>query len=159
MKGLSIQKNNVKTGDVKMTDIEALLEEGKVIQIKPEGYSMYPMLVPKRDEAIIAPYKGQKLKRGDVILYRREGSILVLHRIYKVKKDGIYMVGDNQEVVEGPLPLSCVRGILVAFIRKGHEISVENIVYRFLFGVWLFLRPIRKYIKRPVAKVKKVFKS
>ena len=29
-------------------DIVKLLEEGKTIQIKPQGYSMYPMLLPGR---------------------------------------------------------------------------------------------------------------
>ena len=34
-------------------DIEQLLEAGEVIQIYPEGYSMYPMFVPGRDAAVI----------------------------------------------------------------------------------------------------------
>ena len=34
-------------------DIEQLLEAGEIIQIYPEGYSMYPMFVPGRDAAVI----------------------------------------------------------------------------------------------------------
>ena len=34
-------------------DIEQLLAEGKTIRIKPQGYSMYPLFVPGRDEASI----------------------------------------------------------------------------------------------------------
>ena len=30
-------------------DIEQLLRDGYTIQIKPQGYSMYPMFVPDRD--------------------------------------------------------------------------------------------------------------
>ena len=37
-------------------DIEQLLEDGHVIRIKPEGYSMYPFFVPGRDAAIIEKY-------------------------------------------------------------------------------------------------------
>ena len=33
-------------------DIEQLLEAGEIIQIYPEGYSMYPMFVPGRDAEI-----------------------------------------------------------------------------------------------------------
>ena len=71
-------------------DIEQLLQEGRNINIKPQGYSMYPVLVPDRDEAIIEPLEDRKLKRGDVVLYRRDknvenGGILVLHRIWKIK--------------------------------------------------------------------------
>lgn len=30
-------------------DLEQLLEEGNRIRVKPQGYSMYPLLVPGRD--------------------------------------------------------------------------------------------------------------
>ena len=34
---------------------EELLAEGRTIQIKPQGYSMYPLFIPGRDSAVIAP--------------------------------------------------------------------------------------------------------
>lgn len=138
-----------------MVDIENMLLQGKTIQIRPEGYSMYPMLIPKRDEAIIEPVEITDIRRGDVILYRREGSILVLHRVFKIKDSNMYLVGDNQERVEGPLPLSCARGRLTAFIRDGRHISVKNPVYRFFACVWLRIRPFRGCIKRPIAYIKR----
>jgi len=64
-------------------DIEQLLEAGEVIQIYPEGYSMYPMFVPGRDAAVIKKADVKKIRRADVVLYRRKGSILVLHRVEK----------------------------------------------------------------------------
>ena len=84
-------------------DIEQLLEDGHVIRIKPEGYSMYPFFVPGRDAAIIEKVSTDTLKKGDVALYRRDGSILVLHRICRITQKGFYMVGDNQSEIEGPL--------------------------------------------------------
>ena len=87
-------------------DIEMLLEDGKIIQIKPQGYSMYPLLLPGRDEVQIEKTDITKVKRGDVLLYRRQEGILVLHRVYRRTKDGLYMVGDNQTEIEGPLALS-----------------------------------------------------
>lgn len=124
-------------------DIEQLLKDGNTVQTVPNGYSMYPMLVPGRDHVIIAPFQGEQPKRGDVVLYRREGSILVLHRIWKVKKDGLYMVGDNQTQIEGPLNVEQVCGKLVAFIRKDKQFSVGYIPYRLYASVWLRLRPVR----------------
>lgn len=141
-----------------MKDIEKILTEGNAVQIKPQGYSMYPMFFPGRDEAIIEPVSGESVKRGDVILYRRKGSILVMHRVIKVRTEGIYFVGDNQEEIEGPLPLTCVRGRLSAFIRNGKYISVNNLIYRFAASVWLLLRPVRRYIKRAAAYIKRIFK-
>ena len=124
-------------------DIEQLLAEGKTIKIKPQGYSMYPLFVPGRDEACIEHTDFSSLKRGDVILYRRDKSILVLHRIWKITDNSLYMVGDNQTEIEGPLRADQLRGKLTGFVRNGKFVDVKNPIYRFLSGLWLFLRPMR----------------
>ncbi len=140
-------------------DIEELLAEGKTIQLKPQGYSMYPLFLPGRDEARIAPVGGHTLKRGDVALYRRDQSILVLHRIVRKDASGIYFVGDNQAEIEGPLREDQVRGILIGFVRKGKYVPVQNIPYRMYASVWLMLRPLRPLISKTVAKIKRRFKK
>lgn len=162
-------------------DIEQLLAEGNIIQIKPRGYSMYPLFVPGRDEAIVAPVACgdeaagvsmngatmefvafSRLKRGDVVLYRRDKTddadkgILVLHRIWQRKGDRFYLVGDNQKEIEGPLRPDQIRGIMVAMIRKDRKISVKNPVYRVLTGIWLVMRPVRPAISKTVAKIKRI---
>lgn len=124
-------------------DIEQLLRDGNTVQTVINGYSMYPMLVPGRDSVILAPFRGEQLKRGDVVLYRRDGSILVLHRIWRVKQDGIYLVGDNQTEIEGPLRLDQMRGRLIGFMRGDKHISVDHIAYRLYAAVWLRMRPFR----------------
>ena len=85
-------------------DIEQLLEAGEIIQIYPEGYSMYPMFVPGRDAAVIKKADVKKIRRADVVLYRRKGSILVLHRVVKRKGGQFYMAGDNQTETGGSGP-------------------------------------------------------
>ena len=124
-------------------DIEQLLEAGEVIQIYPEGYSMYPMFVPGRDAAVIKKADVKKIRRADVVLYRRKESILVLHRVVKKKGGQFFMVGDNQMKIEGPVEAGQIRGILVAFVWNGHRISVKNPFYIILSEVWLLLRPVR----------------
>ena len=144
-------------------DIEKLLEEGKNIQIKPQGYSMYPVLVPGRDEAIIEPAGERKLRRGDVVLYRRDpevtGGILVLHRIWKCRENGFFLVGDNQKEIEGPLRADQIKGIMVALVRKGKYISVQDPGYRILTGGWLLLRPLRPQISKAAAALKRALKK
>jgi hypothetical protein len=128
-------------------NIEELLAEGQTIQLHPQGYSMYPLFVPGRDEAVIAPIGDRSVKRGDVVLYRRDHGILVLHRILRVTSKGIYFVGDNQTEVEGPLRPDQVKGILVAFIRRGKYIRSSHPVYALISRAWLFLRPVRRPIQ------------
>lgn len=108
------------------------LLENHTIQVQPQGYSMYPLFVPGRDSAVIEKADCDRLKKGDVILYRRENGILVLHRICRITKDGFYTVGDNQTAVEGPLTASQISGKLIHIIRNGHSFSVNHPVYRIL---------------------------
>lgn len=140
-------------------DIEKLLALGNAVQFKPQGYSMYPLFVPGRDEAVVAPVGANRLKRGDVVLYRRDKSILVLHRIWKRKGDLFYLVGDNQREIEGPLRPDQIKGILVQVIRKGRQFSAGNIIYRTLAGIWLWLRPMRPFLSHIVAGCKRILGS
>ncbi|MCM1056187.1 MAG: S24/S26 family peptidase [Firmicutes bacterium] len=156
---MEAQETTKKDNGTKGVDIEALLAEGKSIRIHPQGYSMYPLFVPGRDEAVIVPADAEKLKRGDVVLYRREGSILVLHRIWKRKPEGFYLVGDNQSEIEGPLKAEQMKGILYQVVRRGKCFSVRNPFYRMLSAVWLKIRPLRPFLSKTVARMKRALKG
>jgi len=130
-------------------DIEKILKSGNPVGFKPQGHSMRPTIVPGRDSVIVVPLEERKLKRGDVALFRRREDapkypgMLVLHRVCRVKKDGIYMVGDNEKEIEGPLNKEQFLGIMTEVIRKNRHIPVTNLRYRMLTRIWLFLRPLR----------------
>lgn len=145
--------------EVEKKDVEALLIAGETVQFKPSGYSMYPLLVPGRDEVVVAPVGEHRLRRGDVVLYRRKDSILVWHRIWKVKEDGFYLVGDNQKEIEGPLEREQILGITKGMIRKGKYFSYDKTSYRMAAGLWLFLRPLRPAISKTVAGMKRLFRK
>ena len=134
-------------------NIEELLAEGKTVKVSPKGYSMYPLMVPGRDYAIIEPYKGGA-KRCDVALFRRQGSILVIHRIYSKTDEGYFFVGDNQHELEGPIKEEQIKGIMVCVERKGHMLSCSNVFYRMVYHIWLWMLPVRTPLRKFVAKVK-----
>ena len=133
-------------------DVEKMLKDGKVVQLFPQGYSMYPLFVPNRDMAVIAPVR--EVRVGEVYLYRRKNSILVLHRLCKKTKDGLYFVGDNQAEIEGPLRESQLRGQMVGVLRKGKKIATNNVFYILYSRVWLFLRPLRPVISKTIHQIK-----
>ena len=135
-------------------DILELLQQNKTIQIKPTGRSMLPLLVEGRDEAILRPVEDKDFRRGQVLLYRGQYGVLTLHRVWKVKKDGVYFVGDSQVEVEGPVSPEAVYGTMCGYIRKGKEHSVTEPMYRLIYGMWLFLRPVRVLIVAPFKKIK-----
>ena len=122
-------------------DIEQLLKNGSAVKLKPQGYSMYPLFLPGRDEAVIEHCVPSELHRGDVILYRRVQGILVLHRICRITRDGFYLVGDNQTEVEGPLSPEQIHGKLTGVVRNGKSFSVSYPIYRMLSSIWLFFTP------------------
>ena len=142
------------------TDLEKLLRAGTPVGFYPQGTSMYPTIVPGRDNVIVEPLADTIPKRGDVLLFRRPDNApvypgkLILHRVWKVKNDGIYMVGDNEKMVEGPLPIECFIGIMIELNRKGKKINVTGLLYRILTKSWLFIRPIRFVVAKPL----KIFK-
>ncbi len=69
------------------------------------------------------------------------------------------MVGDNQVKVEGPLREDQMIGIMTGFVRKGKLFSTEDIRYRILSRIWLVMRPLRRCIMVPGAKVKKLVRN
>ena len=140
-------------------DLEQLLEEGNQIRVKPQGYSMYPLLVPGRDEVVIEQEDPSRLHRGDIVLFRREGSILVLHRICRRRGDNFFMVGDNQKQVEGPIGITQIKGKVTTLVRGGRTISAENRLYRIYSFIWLWLRPLRPALSKMVHCLKTLFRG
>lgn len=141
-------------------NIEAILAEGKAVRFRPTGGSMSPLFASGRDLAVVAPIctnvtKNARLKRNDIILYRRpEDGILVLHRIYKVKKTGIFTLGDNQTVPEGPIPQELIKGIMIQMTRKGKTFKMSNPIYRMASALWLMARPARPFFMNIFNKIR-----
>lgn len=139
----------------KKHNIEELLKNGITVSFKPMGYSMYPMIVPDRDEVTIASIKGHQIRRGDVLVYRRPAGKLIIHRVYKATSDSVYMIGDNEHVVEGPIPKSVVYGYMTSFSHNNRHYSTRNIIYKAYYNIWLILINFREPIGNFIHKSKK----
>lgn len=140
-------------------NIEKLLSEGKTVEVPITGFSMYPLLSSKRDRVVICPVKDMKVKRGDVVLFRRSGEKLVLHRLYNRNEAGYFFAGDNEYKKEGPVAKAQLRGVMTAFVRNGRRYSVKNPAYIVYFRLWMFLLPIRPFIAKTVHGIKCLFNA
>lgn len=110
--------------------MKAAFEAGASFRFFQRGASMLPMLREGIDSVQIISPEGQDIKKGDVILYRRERGAFVLHRIVKVASDGSFVLcGDNQYLLERGVRKENVIGLLEGFWRGDEWVSCEDKKY------------------------------
>ena len=128
-------------------NVEEVLKSGIGVRINPQGFSMWPTILPGRDKVDIEPINGHGIRRGDIALYRRPSGILVLHRIVRLVEDDVWFCGDNQFDVEGPLPTSCILGVMTARIRDRNCVKTSSLRWRAWSTAWYAALPARKLVR------------
>ena len=78
--------------------VEDAVFEGRNVEIAVVGNSMYPLFVSKRDKVTLSPVG--KLKRKQIVFYKRTDGSYVLHRIVNVKRGYLLISGDNEREKE-----------------------------------------------------------
>ena len=129
-----------------VTVLRELAGEGRVVSMLVAGSSMSPFLCHKRDY-IYFTKPDRELRRGDMVFYQRDTGQYVMHRIYKRKKDGYYMIGDAQTQIEGPLRRDQIFARIIKVKRKGRIIEPGNFWWEFFEHVWIRIIPLRKVIE------------
>ena len=134
---------------------ERLLNEQGYLIYTATGYSMMPLLRQCKDIIEIRPLT-RRAKKYDVILYKRRNSY-VLHRVLKVCHDGKYIIaGDHNTFKEYDVTDEMILGVMVKFIRDGKTINPNNIWYKFYYHIWVDFYPIRVYILKGKAKIRRI---
>lgn len=131
--------------DAYVSMLRDLVNEGKECRLLISGSSMAPFLVHERD-SIIFSKPDRELRRGDMVFYQRDNGQFVMHRILHVKTEGLYIIGDAQTEVEGPVRPEQVFALVTKVNRKGKWVGPGNFWWWFFSTVWLRLFPIRKLI-------------
>ena len=130
-----------------VTVLRELAGEGRVVSMLIAGSSMSPFLCHNRDY-IYFTKPDRELRRGDMVFYQRDTGQYVMHRVYKRKKDGYYMVGDAQTQIEGPLRGDQIFARIIKVKRKGRIIEPGNFWWEFFEHVWIRIIPLRKVIEK-----------
>lgn len=103
------------------------LAAGESVRFTPHGISMRPMLEGGRDNVVLSPITG-KLKKYDLLLYRRHNGQYVLHRIVRVGETYTCR-GDNQLYNESGIRPEQLIAVVTEFCRKGKTYPVTNPAY------------------------------
>lgn len=138
--------------DVKQVDtreyvsvLREIAEEGKVVSMLIAGSSMAPFLCHNRDYIYFTKPE-RELRRGDMVFYQRDSGQYVMHRIYRVKHEGYYMVGDAQTQIEGPLRRDQIFAVITQVKRDGEMIRPGDFWWEFFEHIWIRIVPARRIV-------------
>lgn len=125
--------------------LKQLVEEGESVSMRIVGSSMSPFLIHDRD-LITFKAPERELKKGDMVFFQRESGQYVMHRIYAVKPDGYYMVGDAQAEIEGPISREQIFAVIIKVRRKDKWMEPGDFWWNFFERVWINIIPLRKVV-------------
>lgn len=133
-----------------------VLEDGRSVKFTVVGNSMYPIFRSNKDKVTVK--KADKIKKRDVILYRRDDGSYVLHRVVGKGEMGYKLCGDNQLIVEYPVREENVIAVMTSFERKGREVDANRLWYRVYSYVWCLFIPFRPLEYKIVRFLKRIIK-
>ena len=120
--------------DMLFRECRRIMSEGRDVLLTAKGSSMYPFI--RNGDKVLVGRKETYMK-GDIVLALTSDGKYVMHRIYKKKTDGYYMVGDAQTQIEGPLRRDQIFALIIKVKRKGKIIRPGNFWWEFFGLIWL----------------------
>ena len=107
-----------------MGNIEQYLQDLGYAIVPVTGTSMWPLLSGGESRVQLVKTGDQPLKRGDIVLYRRNNGTWVLHRIIKVKNENTFLVcGDHQWKLDEQIQKEQILAVAQGFFRNGHYVD------------------------------------
>lgn len=111
------------------------------------GTSMMPLLKEGRDRVELKPYCHERLKKGDVVLYKKNDDTLVLHRIIKTENGEFFTVlGDHQFNNDEWVNKNQIIAVACGFFIKGRYVNEKTRWYRLYKKIWLCNLNFRRII-------------
>lgn len=145
----------MKTVSIPMEELAPILElqlqQGTAALIVT-GSSMHPTFRSGKDTVYLRPVT-DSLRKGDVILYRRENGQYILHRIVSVPNQGRFVCSGDNQIQPEQVRTEQVAGVVTEFSRAGRRCTVRHPGYRVWVWIWTALFPVRK----PFLSVRRVF--
>lgn len=128
-------------------------ENGNNVSLVVTGNSMSPFLCEKRDSVVLEKFSGN-ISKGDILFYKRKDEKCVLHRVYKIKSNEVWFIGDAQNYIEGPLDVDCILAECNIVVRKGKKITKRSFIWKFFQYVWINIIPMRYRLIKVYSKLK-----
>lgn len=136
------------TNAVFVPQVRRLIEEGRTVRFRANGWSMRPMIEHARDEVLLVPYGKREPAVYDVVLAETAEGFFVLHRIMRIKNHIYELQGDGNAKQREHCPRSGIIARAEAFYRKGNTrpILTDGTLWRCYSRIWVALLPLRRWL-------------
>lgn len=135
-------------------NFENIINEKGFLVYSIVGTSMYPLLKEKSDSVHLIKIN-RKLKKNDVILYKRNNGQYVLHRLVKIKNGNYVFCGDNQCQKEYGIKDQNIIAIMEGYYKKEKYCSINSFKYK----IYILTVKVKRPFKWIIFFVKKVLKT
>ena len=130
-----------------MNNIERSIKELGYAVAPIAGTSMMPLLKEGRDRVELEPCSQERLKKGNVVLYKKNDGTLVLHRIIKTENREFFTVlGDHQFKNAERVNKNQIIAVACGFFIKGRYVTEKTRWYRMYKKIWLCNLNFRRII-------------
>ena len=127
-----------------------MLREGHSnVPVPIKGDSMRPFL-HGGDFAYLMPLP-ERLKRGDIVLYRRKNGQYVLHRVYRIMENGSFLLLGDSQLTPEPVNREQLRGKAASVRCRGENCLPRSFRWWFFAVPWLRLARWRPQIAKLLA--------
>jgi len=110
--------------------ITCALIRGQRILIEATGSSMQPFIY-NGDTIELVP-KSVQMKIGDIVLAELPHNFYIAHRIVKLGNNSVYLRGDNQIGIQGPISNDHVIALVSASVHNGKTRRHDKGLWRIL---------------------------
>ena len=128
------------------------------VTITLAGDSMRPLIRRGRDRVTILPVS-HKLRIGDIVLFRRDQEMYVVHRVWKIRDGMVQTLGDNCVTPDSWIPVSDVWGLVVKMERCGRTFRLDGKTARVFGRGWMAVYPLRRTYRQLRNNCGKVIRS
>ena len=130
-----------------MNNIERSIKELGYAVAPIAGTSMLPLLKEGRDRVELESCCQERLKKGEVVLYKKNDDTLVLHRIIKTENGEFFTVlGDHQFNNDEWVNKNQIIAVACGFFIKGRYVTEKTRWYRMYKKIWLCNLNFRRII-------------
>lgn len=123
-------------------EIDRMLQDGHSVTMRAKGNSMFPFIRSERDSVVLQ--RKQEITVGSIVLARLQNGSYVLHRVYRLEKEVVVLMGDGNLYATERCRRNEVVGVVTQIICDGQQVDCTSRKERFKAWVWRKLLPVRR---------------